>query len=86
MAERSIDGADLMGRLPEVLEEIAQGTVFLVSMGKVPESSGVISGLVSAAEEIVFALGSPQALAGVFIEESRARVAWLINGQPVKIG
>lgn len=67
MTERWVAGADLMRMLPEILEEIAdRGTVFLVRMGKVPESSGVISGLVSANGEIVFALGSPQALGGVF--------------------
>jgi hypothetical protein len=67
MAERSIAGADLMGALSEVLEEVAdRGTVFLVSMGNAPESGGVISGLVSAAGEVVFALGPPQLLGGVF--------------------
>lgn len=67
MAERSIAEADLMGKLPEVLEEIAQrGTVFLVNMGNVPASSLAISGLVSAAGEVVFALGPPQILGGVF--------------------
>jgi hypothetical protein len=67
MAERSIAGTDLMRMLPELLEEVAQrGTVFLVSIGKASESGGIISGLVSATSEIVFALGSPQVLGGVF--------------------
>jgi hypothetical protein len=53
--------------LPEVLEEIARrGAVFLVNMGQAAESSGVISGLVSATSEIVFALGPPQVLGKVF--------------------
>jgi hypothetical protein len=52
--------------LPEVLEEIVQrGTVFLVSMGKASEASGVISGLVSSTNEIVFAFGPPQVLGEV---------------------
>jgi hypothetical protein len=66
MIERSIGGADLMRMLPEVLEEIAQsGVVFLVSMGNISEA-GVISGLVSATNEIVFVLGSPHVLGDVF--------------------
>jgi hypothetical protein len=66
MIERSIAGADLMRLLPEVLEEITQrGVVFLVSMGKATEA-GVISGLVSATNEIVFVLGSPYVLGEVF--------------------
>jgi hypothetical protein len=67
MVERSIAGADLMRMLPEILEEVAQhGTVFLVSLGKASESDLVISGLVSATNEIVFALGSPDILGEVF--------------------
>jgi hypothetical protein len=67
VAERSIAGADLMGTLPQVLEQIDhQGTVFLVNMGKVSESSRIISGLLSAAGEIVFALGPAHVIGGVF--------------------
>ena len=67
MAERSIAGTDLMRMLGEVLEEIAQrGTVFLVRMGQALESGDVISGLVSATGEIVFALGPPHVLGRVF--------------------
>jgi hypothetical protein len=67
MPERSIAGSDLMRSLPEVLEEIAhRGTVFLVNMGKAPPSSGVIGGCINTSGEIVFALGPPQVLGGVF--------------------
>ena len=67
MAEQSIAGTDLIRTLPEILEEVAQrGTVFLVSLGQAHESDDVISGLVSATGEIVFALGPPHVLGGVF--------------------
>ena len=67
MAERSIAGTDLLQTLPEVFAEIVQrGTVFLVSMGQALEAGDVISGLVSATGEIVFALGSPHVLGAVF--------------------
>lgn len=66
MAERSIAGADLIGMLPEVFEEIANnGTVFMVNMGKAP-GPDVIRGLVGAVGEIVFALGPSQVLHRVF--------------------
>jgi hypothetical protein len=67
VAERSIAGTDLIRTLPEILEEVARpGTVFLVSMGQTLESDNVISGLVSATGEIVFALGPPHVLGAVF--------------------
>src|SRR5689334_3300456 len=67
VTERHIAGADLLRMLPEILEKIAQhGSVFLVSMGQAPERSGLIGGLVSAAGEIVFALGPAQVLGEVF--------------------
>jgi hypothetical protein len=67
MIERSITGAELMKTLPEILEDIAQrGTVFLVHMGNAADAGGIISGLVSATNEIVFAVGAPHLLGEVF--------------------
>jgi hypothetical protein len=66
VVERSIAGNDLMRILPEVLEEVVQGgTVFLVSLGETSEAGGVISGLVSPTNEVIFALGPPQVLGEV---------------------
>jgi hypothetical protein len=67
MVERSISGADLLGQLPAILKEIVhREVVFLIHMGRPPESSCIISGLVSPAGEIVFALGPPATLGRVF--------------------
>lgn len=67
MLERAITGAELMRTLPEILEDIAQrGTVFLVHMGDAADAGSVIGGLVSATNEIVFALGAPHMLGEVF--------------------
>jgi hypothetical protein len=67
MVERSISGADLLSELPAVLEEIAhRDVVFLVHMGRPPESSCFISGLVSPDGDVVFAFGSPATLGRVF--------------------
>jgi len=56
-----------MKTLPEILEDIAQrGTVFLVHMGNAADAGGMISGLVSATNEIVFAVGAPHMLGEVF--------------------
>jgi hypothetical protein len=67
MVERSISGADLLGQLRAVLEEIAhRDVVFLVHMGRPPESSCVLGGLVSPEGEVVFALGRPATLGRVF--------------------
>jgi hypothetical protein len=67
MLERSITGAELMRMLPEILEDIAQrGTVFLVHMGSAADAGSIISGLVSATNEIVFAVGAPHMLGEVF--------------------
>jgi hypothetical protein len=67
MAERLIAGTELMGALPEVLEEIAErGTVFLVIGGEVPESVCLLGGPVSGAVEIRFVLGPFQTLGEVF--------------------
>lgn len=67
MTERSIGAADLIPNLPRVLDEItSRDAVFLVSTGNMPESGSVISGLVSGEGDIVFVLGSPQILGGVF--------------------
>jgi hypothetical protein len=67
MVERSISGADLLGQLPAVLAEIAhRDVVFLVHMGRPPESRCLISGLVGPDGEVVFALGPPDPLGRVF--------------------
>jgi hypothetical protein len=67
VTERSISRAELMETLPEVLEQITNhGIVFLVSLGKVEESSGFISGLVTSAGEIMFAFGPREVLGRVF--------------------
>jgi hypothetical protein len=65
--ERRISGADLLATFPAILEELSQGTtVFLVDMTAEPPPTSVIAGLVSSSGEIVFALGPPDALGGVF--------------------
>lgn len=67
MIERSITGSELMKMLLEILEGITQrGTVFLVHMGNAADAGGIISGLVSATNEIVFAFGAPHMLGEVF--------------------
>jgi hypothetical protein len=67
MVERVISAADLEATLPAVLDEISQrGTVFLVHMGQAEQTPGVISGLVSGASEVVFALGPAEVLGKVF--------------------
>ena len=67
MLERSITGAELVRMPPEILEDIVQrGTVFRVHMGDAADAGGIISGLVSATNEIVFAFGAPHMLGEVF--------------------
>lgn len=65
--ERRIAGTDLIASLPSVLEDIAErGATYLVSLGPADQAGLVISGLVSPAGEVVFALGRPDDLGRVF--------------------
>jgi hypothetical protein len=67
VVERHIAGAELIAALPSVIDNItSRGAVYLVNLGPVEPSASVISGLVSPAGEVVFALGRPDDLGHVF--------------------
>jgi hypothetical protein len=67
MVERSISGADLLGQLSAVFGAIAhQDVVFLVHMGRPPESRCITNGLVGPDGDVVFTLGPPETLGRVF--------------------
>jgi hypothetical protein len=73
MMEPSILGADLLGQLSAVLEQIVhQEVVFLDHKERTPESRCIITGVVGPDGDIVLAFGPPATLGGSSASSTRS--------------